>query len=516
MARDRLTRMARGLLVATLVLVGRAHAEVAATGTFGINVHVSFPFTSGTFDGTITGFDTGPFMAGGSSIDLKTDIGMMSITNGMIPAINIPALAATFNFDAVDSNLTAKNLSFHGAGIAVCTDAITCAQGQGTFVGDVTSVTDPDALLPDPLVYTFDGTVMVSSGAFDATGVFGLNAFTPQNVPAGNPVMATSNPTTFFDSRKNTLRNFLVDLTFAAVTNPGTVTILGKSAVPGSLPANIDVDPTASVFVDIVTGGGLAFTPPVDVCVAYDDVDQDGIVDGTTLQVAQLRLLHALALGDNFQDVTTTVGGGKVCGQVGTLSPFVVAAGPVPTTTSTTTSTVTTTSSTTSTLPELLGGTKLLLKGKSGKPQKNALSLLLGGNTLSDGNGSEDDPVQNGGKLSVASTAGGFDGEYDLPTSGWKYVGKSGQGKGYKFKGADAIKSVVVKKGKIVVVGKGSSLDQSLAANPDPVTVILELGKQHYCARFGGSPKFTAGKKYLAKSAPAPATCGSPSGAFLD
>src|SRR5689334_17619316 len=364
----------RAILAAALVLVARgARADVAATGTFGINVHVSFPFTSGTFDGTITGLDTGPFTAGGGSVDLKTDIGMMSITNGQIPAINIPALAATFSFDAADSNLTAKSLSFTGAGIAVCTDAITCAQGAGSFVGDVTSITDPDALLPDPLAYTFDGTVMVSSGPFDATGVFGLNAFAPQNVAVGSSVMVVGNPTSFFDSRKNTLRNFLVDLTFAAVTNPGTVTVLGKSAVPGSLPANIVIDPTASVFVDIVTGGGLAFTPPVDVCVAYEDANDDGIVDGTTLQVAQLRLLHALALGDNFQDVTTTVGGGKVCGQVGTLSPFVVAAGPAPTTTSTSTSTVTTTSAaptTTTTLPEFLAGTKLLLKGKSGKPQK--------------------------------------------------------------------------------------------------------------------------------------------------
>jgi hypothetical protein len=369
-------------------------------------------------------------------------------------------------------------------------------------------------------VYTFDGTVVVDPGpTFDASGKFGLNAFTAANVPAGNPVPTGSGLTTYFDSKKNTLRDFLVELTFAGVTNPGTVAFLGKSAVPGALPANITVDPTVSIFIDIVTGGGLMFTPPVDVCVAYDDVEPDGIVDGTSLQVAQLRLLHALALGDNFQDVTTTVGGGKVCGQVGTLSPFVVAVGPVPTTTSTSTSTVTTTSAaptTTTTLPELLPGKKLLLKDKEGKPQKRGLNLLLTGGTLSGGNGSEDDPTQNGGSLSVASSAGGFDADYNLPASGWKLIGKSGQGKGYKFKGSSGIKSVVVKPGKIVAVGKGSSLTHSLASNPDPVTVTLELGDQHFCARFGGSPKFTAGKKYLAKDAPAPSNCGSPSGAFLD
>ncbi len=171
---------------------------------------------------------------------------------------------------------------------------------------------------------------------------------------------------------------------------------------------------------------------------------------------------------------------------------------------------------TTTTLPELLAGKKLLLKDKEGKPQKRGLNLLLQGNTLSGGNGSEDDPTQNGGSLSVSSSAGGFDADYALPASGWKLIGKAGQGKGYKFKGASGIKSVVVKSGKIIAVGKGSALDHSLVSNPDPVSVVLELGEQHYCARFGGSPKFTAGKKYLAKSAPAPSECGSPSGAFLE
>jgi hypothetical protein len=38
-------------------------------------------------------------------------------------------------------------------------------------------------LLPDA-PYVFDGTVAVSSSTFDATGNFGLNAFTPSTSPA--------------------------------------------------------------------------------------------------------------------------------------------------------------------------------------------------------------------------------------------------------------------------------------------------------------------------------------------
>ena len=334
--------------VVALAATPAARAEVAATGTFGIDISVSFPFSSGTFDGSITGFDAGPFSVGGTPVDLQGDVATMSLVNGMIPSINIPALAATFNFDAVDDGATANALGFHGAGVAICTDAITCVQGQGTFVADVSAITDPNGVLPAGYVYTFDGTVAVDPGPFDAAGVFGLNAFSQVAVPAGVASVVSSDPTTFFDSRQNTLRDFLIDLTFAEVTTPGTVSFLGKSAMTGALPANVTVDPDVSVFVDIVTGGGLAFTPPVDVCVAYDDVDTDGVVDGTSILVSQLRVLHALALGQNFQDVTTTAGGGQVCGQVGTLSPFVVAVGPVPSTT-TTTSTSTTLLSSTST-----------------------------------------------------------------------------------------------------------------------------------------------------------------------
>jgi hypothetical protein len=187
------------------------------------------------------------------------------------------------------------------------------------------------------------------------------------------------------------------------------------------------------------------------------------------------------------------------------------------TSTSKTTSTRTTTSATSTTLPELLTGKKLLLKDKAGKPQTRGVDVIVTAPTLSGGNASEDDPVQNGGALRVVSVSADFDTTYQLPASGWKYQGKAGQGKGYKFTGSGAIKSVVVKTGKLArVIGKGSSLGHTLAANPDPVAVILELGAQAYCGRFGGSSQFKPQTKYLATSAPAPAECGSPSGAFLD
>src|SRR5439155_7204375 len=118
-----------------------------------------------------------------------------------------------------------------------------------------------------------------------------------------------------------------------------------------------------------------------------------------------------------------------------------------------------------------------------------------------------DDPVVNGGSLRVRGT--GFDTTYDLPKTGRKYQGKAGQDKGYKFGKGAAIKSVIVKSGKLLrVIGKGSALGHSLAADPSPVSLTLTLGDRKYCLRFGGTVQFKAGTKRLAKDAPKPAECG--------
>jgi hypothetical protein len=59
----------------------------------------------------------------------------------------------------------------------------------------------------------------------------------------------------------------------------------------------------------------------------------------------------------------------------------------------------------------------------------------------------------------------------------------------------------------VKITASGSALAHTLAANPDPVQVVLTMGGVRYCATFGGTVRFKAGKSYDAKASPAPAGC---------
>jgi glucose/arabinose dehydrogenase len=155
-----------------------------------------------------------------------------------------------------------------------------------------------------------------------------------------------------------------------------------------------------------------------------------------------------------------------------------------------------------------VAGRKLSLKDNT-DPTRKRLSVQAKDVSISLG-GPADDPTVVGGSLRVLSAD--FDDTYPLPAANWKVIGDPADHKGFKYAdkllAAGPIKTAQVKAAKLVKAsGKGSGLGHTLATNPDPVTTVLSIGAQRYCAGFGGTVKFTADKSFAAKLAPAPAAC---------
>jgi hypothetical protein len=164
---------------------------------------------------------------------------------------------------------------------------------------------------------------------------------------------------------------------------------------------------------------------------------------------------------------------------------------------------------------DLLPGKKIELRVKDGKPEKSALNVVSAkdeGLTLGRGPGSPDDPTVAGARLVVASSsaAGAFTTTYPLDASGgtWSAKRKKGAITGYTWKGDGPIKKVAITVAKTLMVkGKGPGLGHDLEDDPEPVTVVLQIGEHSYCLAFGGEATFKPDKRFTAKTAPAPTAC---------
>src|SRR5262245_20851236 len=158
--------------------------------------------------------------------------------------------------------------------------------------------------------------------------------------------------------------------------------------------------------------------------------------------------------------------------------------------------------------PNPVRGDKLILRvgGRSGS-RSVLISTMFSGRGFRKGNGTVDDPVRGGGALRVKSLGGdGFDTTYDLPANGWRYIGREGQGKGYRFTGHDPQLRIRATARRLQIVGVGSGFGHSLQLRPDEVWVSLNLGGQTSCAKFGGRVKYTQ-RKLVAAGATAPSSC---------
>ena len=113
-----------------------------------------------------------------------------------------------------------------------------------------------------------------------------------------------------------------------------------------------------------------------------------------------------------------------------------------------------------------------------------------------------------GALLRVVSSGGdAFDDSYALPAERWRYVGKRGLSKGYKFGGGTPVRAVLVRPSTLKVKAKGEALGHTLATDPRPVVIELQVGDTRFCFEFGGTMGFTPDKKFTSKNAPAPLAC---------
>jgi hypothetical protein len=124
--------------------------------------------------------------------------------------------------------------------------------------------------------------------------------------------------------------------------------------------------------------------------------------------------------------------------------------------------------------------------------------------------GSIDDPTLTGGHLRVRSSL--FDDTYDMPAASWIDVG-GGSSRGYQYRDsallAGPVKSIRIRHGRFKVTARGAQLGHSLAMNPTPVTVVLQIGDrgQRYCVQFGGTVEYKPDVVYRGRKAPAPGEC---------
>jgi hypothetical protein len=162
--------------------------------------------------------------------------------------------------------------------------------------------------------------------------------------------------------------------------------------------------------------------------------------------------------------------------------------------------------------PAVVAGTKISLRDGPLDARRKALSVRSedAAITLGAGPGSIDDPTLTGGRLRVRGTA--FDDTYQLPAAHWRAT-TSGAGTTYSYHDGSLldgpVKDVRVRRGRFKAVAKGAQLGHSLAANPDPVTTILQIGDrgQRYCTQFGGTVYYKPDVVYRGRAAPAPAVC---------
>ena len=509
----------------------------------------------------------------GTPVDMGVGVGTASATDIQILDFNGTAGGFTGTMQSAVPGVFGADL----AGSFVCTSG-DCGVGLISFVNDVTNLTG-SYTLPTGVTYTSDGSTTLTGSLAAPTvagcpplgvvqtfsGIFGMNAFQNLLTPTGGNVTVGTD-TTFFDSATGNQVTVSIDATFTDVSVAGDTVVKafsngsgivsgnfaaqvnGLCAVDGSTSCCADTDcPTGAcdgcyraAYIDVTTGASVS--GPIEICSDYPDGNDDGIVDGTSVDETLLRFMHEES--GVFVDRTSSADpiANRICAQVSSLSFFIVAVA-APSTCGNDVvdagETCDPPSSTPTTPPGnanpcradctycgdgtpngseacddgnnidsdpcrndctlnpalAISGKKLLLK--TGK-------LILLSKDMGIGIAGSD-PV-NGADSSVSFDDGSGPVTFALPKSGWN---ANGSATSFKYKNASApngpspVKIAKVKSGLLKLVAKGLPFAVPNGAATIDVVLNLDGGAKTHCMTFIGSGD---GNKFLVKDA-IPGTC---------
>jgi YVTN family beta-propeller protein len=295
------------------------------------------------YSGTITFNDTA-YNFNCQAVNLARTVGTQTIT-GTVLSIDGTTGTGTSVFHTESS--PPDLLSDDGSATFMCPSAVPSGSctGPASFVGTLSNVTG-SAALPGNLTYTFDGFVgHPDIGTY--VGKFALNAFAPVDTPEGGQVVVSSDTTFFNPAIAGTpglgspVVPIKTHLRYSRVLKRGKTLVTAASNAAHTVPQDMwDMPPDVktnylTTNYAIESGGfrGTILKPsttaqvnnPITVCSNYEDADDDGVLDGTSMSVSRLRLMRSQ--NKTFVDVTSRldVAAHLVCAQVNSLATFATA-----------------------------------------------------------------------------------------------------------------------------------------------------------------------------------------------
>jgi hypothetical protein len=272
----------------------------------------------------------------GTIVNLSTDAGSFLCTTSRSGGVQAPVHCESYPDNTIlVTDTTSSNVCLDEN----CFDSSFVTEQGFSFTGTLADTIDTNA--GAEVTYTADGQThyvgpvggasvipgcSITAGYLHFTGTFGLNAFKTQTTAIGDDQTVTFPETTYFNPLTGEDESIDVAISFSEVTGGGITTVTATSNTSATLPDNFAIATNGfqTAFLDIRTTATI--TPPIVICSSYADIDDDGILDGTSPAVSELALTFLHGEGGTFVDRTSSrdSDANTICATVDSLSPFAV------------------------------------------------------------------------------------------------------------------------------------------------------------------------------------------------